>query len=191
MQVGISLIWPACRDAGDRAAAAHPWALDTLYTMAGTAGAIIGAGTVRHPKMLDEVIDVGAQSIVSPVLTRFKFFPAEASGSAEGAERDVSRAAVLPDRGNLARQCRLVARARRSDFASVEHGSPGLPIMTLPRSARARAAAAGDVWVFVRQPTRQTASPSASALGPRNWLSETAARVGRYSPRAETILALP
>jgi 2-dehydro-3-deoxyphosphogluconate aldolase/(4S)-4-hydroxy-2-oxoglutarate aldolase len=90
-----------------------PWALDALHTMAGVTGAIVGAGTVRDPKMLDEAIDAGAKFIVAPGLTeplgraaiasgvpflpgiatagdimrgldmgltRFKFFPAEASG---------------------------------------------------------------------------------------------------------------
>ena len=90
-----------------------PWALDALHTMAGVTGAVVGAGTVRDPKMLDEAIGAGAQFIVSPGLTeplgraaiasrvpflpgiatagdimrgldmglsRFKFFPAEASG---------------------------------------------------------------------------------------------------------------
>jgi len=90
-----------------------PWALDALHTMAGVTGAIVGAGTVRNPAMLDEAIGAGAQFIVSPGLTeplgraaiargvpflpgiatatdimrgldmglsRFKFFPAEASG---------------------------------------------------------------------------------------------------------------
>ncbi|GAC1579778.1 MAG: bifunctional 4-hydroxy-2-oxoglutarate aldolase/2-dehydro-3-deoxy-phosphogluconate aldolase [Sphingomicrobium sp.] len=90
-----------------------PWALDALHTMAGVSGAMVGAGTVRDPRMLDEAIDAGAEFIVSPGLTeplaraaiasgvpflpgiatasdimrgldmglsRFKFFPAEASG---------------------------------------------------------------------------------------------------------------
>jgi 2-dehydro-3-deoxyphosphogluconate aldolase/(4S)-4-hydroxy-2-oxoglutarate aldolase len=90
-----------------------PWALDALHTMAGVTGAIVGAGTVRDPKMLDEALGAGAKFIVSPGLTeplgraaiasgvpflpgiatagdimrgldmgltRFKFFPAEASG---------------------------------------------------------------------------------------------------------------
>jgi 2-dehydro-3-deoxyphosphogluconate aldolase/(4S)-4-hydroxy-2-oxoglutarate aldolase len=90
-----------------------PWALDALHTMAGVTGAIVGAGTVRNPAMLDEAIAAGAEFIVSPGLTeplgraaiasgvpflpgiataadimrgldmglsRFKFFPAEASG---------------------------------------------------------------------------------------------------------------
>ncbi len=90
-----------------------PWALDALHTMAGVTGAIVGAGTVRDPRMLDDAIDAGAKFIVAPGLTeplgraaiasgvpflpgiatagdimrvldmgltRFKFFPAEASG---------------------------------------------------------------------------------------------------------------
>ncbi|MEO7656551.1 MAG: bifunctional 4-hydroxy-2-oxoglutarate aldolase/2-dehydro-3-deoxy-phosphogluconate aldolase [Sphingomicrobium sp.] len=90
-----------------------PWALDALHTMAGVTGAIVGAGTVLDPAMLDDAIGAGAEFIVSPGLTeplgraaiasgvpflpgiatagdimrgldmglsRFKFFPAEASG---------------------------------------------------------------------------------------------------------------
>ena len=90
-----------------------PWALDALHTMAGVTGAIVGAGTVLDPKMLDDALDAGAEFIVAPGLTeplgraaiasgvpflpgiatasdimrgldmgltRFKFFPAEASG---------------------------------------------------------------------------------------------------------------
>ena len=46
-----------------------PWALDALHTMAGVTGAIVGAGTVRDPKMLDDALKAGAEFIVSPGLT--------------------------------------------------------------------------------------------------------------------------
>ena len=46
-----------------------PWALDALHTMAGVTGAIVGAGTVRDPRMLDDVLKAGAEFIVSPGLT--------------------------------------------------------------------------------------------------------------------------
>ncbi|MEG3155276.1 bifunctional 4-hydroxy-2-oxoglutarate aldolase/2-dehydro-3-deoxy-phosphogluconate aldolase [Sphingomonas sp. RB1R13] len=46
-----------------------PWALDALHTMAGVTGAIVGAGTVRDPRMLDDALKAGAEFIVSPGLT--------------------------------------------------------------------------------------------------------------------------
>lgn len=90
-----------------------PAALAAIKAMASVEGAIVGAGTVLHERMLGETIDAGARFIVSPGLTetlgraaiasglpflpgvanagdlmrgldlglsRFKFFPAEASG---------------------------------------------------------------------------------------------------------------
>jgi 2-dehydro-3-deoxyphosphogluconate aldolase / (4S)-4-hydroxy-2-oxoglutarate aldolase len=90
-----------------------PAALDAMRAMKAVAGAVVGAGTVLDPAMLDAAIGAGAEFIVSPGLTpalgeaavargipflpgtanasdimlglslglsRFKFFPAEASG---------------------------------------------------------------------------------------------------------------
>lgn len=57
-----------------------PWALDALHTMAGVTGAIVGAGTVRNPRQLDEALAAGAKFIVSPGLTESLAEAAIASG---------------------------------------------------------------------------------------------------------------
>jgi 2-dehydro-3-deoxyphosphogluconate aldolase/(4S)-4-hydroxy-2-oxoglutarate aldolase len=57
-----------------------PWALDALHTMAGVTGAIVGAGTVRNPRQLDEALEAGAKFIVSPGLTESLAEAAIASG---------------------------------------------------------------------------------------------------------------
>lgn len=46
-----------------------PHALDAIRAMAAVPGAIVGAGTVLNPNMLDDAIEAGSRFIVSPGLT--------------------------------------------------------------------------------------------------------------------------
>lgn len=46
-----------------------PAALEVMRAMAQVPGAVVGAGTVLNPKMLDQALEAGAQFIVSPGLT--------------------------------------------------------------------------------------------------------------------------
>ncbi len=46
-----------------------PAALEVMKEMASVPGAVVGAGTVLNPKMLDDALKAGAQFIVSPGLT--------------------------------------------------------------------------------------------------------------------------
>lgn len=46
-----------------------PAALDVMREMAQVPGAVVGAGTVLNPKMLDDALAAGARFIVSPGLT--------------------------------------------------------------------------------------------------------------------------
>ena len=46
-----------------------PHALDAIRAMAAVPGAIVGAGTVLNPRMLDDAIEAGSHFIVSPGLT--------------------------------------------------------------------------------------------------------------------------
>lgn len=46
-----------------------PAALDAMRAMQSVPGAIVGAGTVLNPAMLDQALEAGAQFIVSPGLT--------------------------------------------------------------------------------------------------------------------------
>lgn len=46
-----------------------PVALEVMREMASVPGAVVGAGTVLNPKMLDDALKAGAQFIVSPGLT--------------------------------------------------------------------------------------------------------------------------
>ena len=55
-------------------------ALPALRSMAGVAGAVVGAGTVLNEQMLAEAIDAGAKFIVSPGLTEPLSRAAIASG---------------------------------------------------------------------------------------------------------------
>ncbi len=45
-------------------------ALEVMREMASVPGAVVGAGTVLNPKMLDDALRAGAQFIVSPGLTK-------------------------------------------------------------------------------------------------------------------------
>lgn len=47
-----------------------PVALDVMRAMASVPGAVVGAGTVLDPDMLDAALDAGARFIVSPGLTK-------------------------------------------------------------------------------------------------------------------------
>ena len=47
-----------------------PQALDAIRAMARVPGAVVGAGTVLNPAMLDEAIAAGSHFIVSPGLTQ-------------------------------------------------------------------------------------------------------------------------
>ncbi len=47
-----------------------PAALEAMRAMTSVDGAIVGAGTVLNPDMLDQAIDAGAEFIVSPGLTK-------------------------------------------------------------------------------------------------------------------------
>ncbi len=47
-----------------------PAALEAMTAMKSVAGAIVGAGTVLNPEMLDAAIEAGAEFIVSPGLTK-------------------------------------------------------------------------------------------------------------------------
>src|SRR5688572_9324830 len=47
-----------------------PAALDVMREMAQVPGAVVGAGTVLDPKMLDAALKAGAQFVVSPGLTK-------------------------------------------------------------------------------------------------------------------------
>ena len=57
-----------------------PPALDAIRAMAAVPGAIVGAGTVLNPAMLDEAIDAGSEFIVSPGLTEGLAIAALGSG---------------------------------------------------------------------------------------------------------------
>jgi len=46
-----------------------PAALDAMKAMKQVSGAVVGAGTVLNPRMLDDALDAGAEFIVSPGLT--------------------------------------------------------------------------------------------------------------------------
>jgi len=46
-----------------------PAALDAMKAMKQVAGAVVGAGTVLNPRMLNDALDAGAEFIVSPGLT--------------------------------------------------------------------------------------------------------------------------
>lgn len=46
-----------------------PAALEVMRAMASVPGAVVGAGTVLNPRMLDQALEAGAQFIVSPGLT--------------------------------------------------------------------------------------------------------------------------
>ncbi|MBT2185929.1 bifunctional 4-hydroxy-2-oxoglutarate aldolase/2-dehydro-3-deoxy-phosphogluconate aldolase [Sphingobium nicotianae] len=59
-----------------------PAALDVMRAMATVPGAVVGAGTVLNPGMLDEALAAGAQFIVSPGLTEPLGKAAIASGTA-------------------------------------------------------------------------------------------------------------
>ncbi len=57
-----------------------PQAMDAIRAMSAVPGAIVGAGTVLGPAMLDEALDAGARFIVSPGLTETLGRAAIASG---------------------------------------------------------------------------------------------------------------
>ncbi len=59
-----------------------PAALDVMREMVQVPGAVVGAGTVLDPRMLDAALDAGAQFIVSPGLTEPLGKAAIASGTA-------------------------------------------------------------------------------------------------------------
>lgn len=59
-----------------------PAALDVMREMAQVPGAVVGAGTVLDPRMLDAALEAGAQFIVSPGLTEPLGKAAIASGTA-------------------------------------------------------------------------------------------------------------
>jgi 2-dehydro-3-deoxyphosphogluconate aldolase/(4S)-4-hydroxy-2-oxoglutarate aldolase len=59
-----------------------PVALEVMREMASVPGAVVGAGTVLNPKMLDDALKAGAQFIVSPGLTEQLGQAALASGTA-------------------------------------------------------------------------------------------------------------
>lgn len=59
-----------------------PAALDVMREMASVPGAVVGAGTVLNPRMLDAALEAGAQFIVSPGLTKPLGKAAIASGTA-------------------------------------------------------------------------------------------------------------
>jgi len=59
-----------------------PVALEVMRAMASVPGAVVGAGTVLNPKMLDDALAAGAQFIVSPGLTEPLGKAAVASGTA-------------------------------------------------------------------------------------------------------------
>lgn len=59
-----------------------PAALEVMTEMASVPGAVVGAGTVLNPKMLDDALKAGAQFIVSPGLTDPLGKAAIASGTA-------------------------------------------------------------------------------------------------------------
>src|SRR3546814_9846814 len=57
-----------------------PAALDAIAAMKKVPGAVVGAGTVLHPRMLKAAIDAGSEFIVSPGLTDSLGEAAVASG---------------------------------------------------------------------------------------------------------------
>ncbi|MBO9579429.1 MAG: bifunctional 4-hydroxy-2-oxoglutarate aldolase/2-dehydro-3-deoxy-phosphogluconate aldolase [Sphingobium sp.] len=59
-----------------------PVALEVMREMASVPGAVVGAGTVLDPRMLDDALNAGAQFIVSPGLTDPLGQAATASGTA-------------------------------------------------------------------------------------------------------------
>jgi len=59
-----------------------PAALDVMREMAQVPGAVVGAGTVLNPRMLDAALKAGAQFVVSPGLTKALGKAAVASGTA-------------------------------------------------------------------------------------------------------------
>ena len=59
-----------------------PVALEVMKEMAIIPGAVVGAGTVLNPKMLDDALNAGAQFVVSPGLTEPLGKAAIASGTA-------------------------------------------------------------------------------------------------------------
>jgi 2-dehydro-3-deoxyphosphogluconate aldolase/(4S)-4-hydroxy-2-oxoglutarate aldolase len=59
-----------------------PAALEVMREMAHVPGAVVGAGTVLDPRMLDAALEAGAQFIVSPGLTEPLGKAAIASGTA-------------------------------------------------------------------------------------------------------------
>jgi len=59
-----------------------PAALDVMREMASVPGAVVGAGTVLNPKMLEDALEAGAKFIVSPGLTEPLGKAALATGTA-------------------------------------------------------------------------------------------------------------
>lgn len=57
-----------------------PAALDAIRAMKAVSGAVVGAGTVLNPRMLNDAIDAGSEFIVSPGLTDSLGEAAVASG---------------------------------------------------------------------------------------------------------------
>src|SRR5690606_63202 len=57
-----------------------PAALDAIRAMKSVDGAIVGAGTVLNPLMLDQAAEAGAEFIVSPGLTDHLGRAAQSSG---------------------------------------------------------------------------------------------------------------
>ncbi|BAK67886.1 2-dehydro-3-deoxyphosphogluconate aldolase/4-hydroxy-2-oxoglutarate [Sphingobium sp. SYK-6] len=59
-----------------------PVALEVMREMAQVPGAVVGAGTVLNPRMLDQALEAGARFIVSPGLTEPLGTAAHAAGTA-------------------------------------------------------------------------------------------------------------
>ena len=101
-----------------------PAALEVMRAMASVPGAVVGAGTVLSPKMLDQALEAGAQFIVSPGLTEPLGQAAIASG-----------AAVLPGvatAGDVMRGLDLGLDRFKFFPASTSGGLPALKALAAP-----------------------------------------------------------
>jgi len=101
-----------------------PAALEVMREMASVPGAVVGAGTVLNPKMLDQALKAGAQFIVSPGLTK-----------SLGKAVIASKAAFLPGiatAGDIMRGLDLGLDRFKFFPASTSGGLPALKALAAP-----------------------------------------------------------
>ena len=101
-----------------------PAALDAMRAMREVEGAIVGAGTVLNPAMLDQALEAGAEFIVSPGLTENLGQAAVASG--------VPFLPGVANAGDIMRGLDLGLSAFKFFPAATSGGVPALKALTGP-----------------------------------------------------------